>query len=78
MSSGNWVCLAALVSGAPGGHDHLLDEEGFDGIEGLEIVLVGLEDLVELVLVLARDDDLLSGEPMFEGIEADGFSDFVI
>ena len=78
MSSGSWVCFAALVSGATGGHDHLLDEEGFDGIEGLEMVAVGLEEFVELVLVLARDDDLLGGEPTFEGIEAEGFSDFVI
>jgi hypothetical protein len=57
---------------APGGHDHLFDQEGFDGTDGLLGVLVGLEQFLELVLVLADDDGVLGSEPMFEGIEANG------
>jgi len=70
-------CVGADFHGAgagkaPGGHDHLMDEEGFDGIERLEMVQVGIEEFVELAFVLARDDSVLGGESMFEGIEADG------
>ena len=70
-------CVGADFHGAgagkaPGGHDHLLDEEGFDGIERLEMVQVGIEEFVELALVLARDDCVPGGESMFEGIEAGG------
>jgi hypothetical protein len=63
---------AADAGEAPGGHDHLFDQEGFDGTDGLLGVLVGLEQFVELVFVLADDDGVLGSEPMFEGIEANG------
>ena len=57
---------------APGGHDDLLDEEDFDGAEGLVMLFVRLGDFLELVFVFEREDGVLGGESMFEGIEANG------
>ena len=57
---------------APGGHDELLNEEDFDGAEGLVMLFVSLGDFVELVLVFEREDGVLGGESMFEGVEANG------
>jgi hypothetical protein len=56
---------------APGGGGDFLDEVGFDGAVGLEVVVeIGLE-LVELVLVLAFDDGDLGGEAVAEGVPGD-------
>jgi hypothetical protein len=57
---------------APGGHDDLLNEEDFDGTEGFVMLFVRLGDFVELVLVFEREDGVLGGESMLEGIEANG------
>jgi hypothetical protein len=53
---------------APGGHDDLVDEEGFDGADGLEVVEEGLKGLVEEVRVLVGYDGMPGGEAMFQGI----------
>jgi hypothetical protein len=55
---------------APGGHDDLLDQEVFDGADGLEVVQKGVKGLVEEFRVLAVENGVLGGEAMFEGIEA--------
>ena len=55
---------------APGGHDDLLDQEVFDGADGLELVQEGLKGLIEEFGVLEVENGVLGGEAMFEGIEA--------
>jgi hypothetical protein len=62
----------AEAAKAPGGHDDLLDEEGFDGADGLVLLFEGQLDCVELVRVFDGDDGVLGGEAVFEGVEADG------
>ena len=63
---------AAEAAEAPGGHDHLLDEEGFGGTDGLVVVLERLVDFLEFGFPLGFNDGVLGGEAMAEGIEADG------
>jgi hypothetical protein len=63
---------AAEAAEAPGGHDHLLDEEGFRGADGLVVVLEGLLDSLEFGFLLGFDDGVLGGEAVAEGIEANG------
>jgi len=63
---------AADAAKAPGGNDDLLDEEGFDGADGLVMLFVGLADDVELFPVFEGENGVLSGESMLEGIEPDG------
>jgi len=63
---------AAEAAEAPGGHDHLLDEEGFGGADGLVVVLEGLLDFLEFGFPLGFNDGVLGGEAVAEGIEADG------
>ena len=63
---------AAEAAEAPGGHDHLLDEEGFGGTDGLVVVLERLLDFLEFGFPLGFNDGVLGGEAMAEGIEADG------
>jgi hypothetical protein len=63
---------SADTAEAPGGHDDLLNEEDFDGAEGFVMLFVRVGDFVELVLVFEREDGVLSGESMFEGVKANG------
>ena len=63
---------AAEAAEAPSGHDHLLDEEGFGGADGLVVVLEGLLDFLEFGFPLGFNDGVLGGEAVAEGIKADG------
>jgi len=62
----------AQAGKAPGGHGDLLDQDGFDGPDGLEVIKEGLESLVEEGGVLAGDDGEAGGEAVLEGIEGGG------
>jgi hypothetical protein len=66
----------AQTGEAPGGHDHLLDEEIFGGADGLVFGLESFEGLVELLLAFAGEDGGFSGKTVAESIEADGGAAF--
>jgi hypothetical protein len=61
---------------APGGHDHLLDEEILGGTGGLVLGLESLERFVEVLLILAGEDGGFGGETVAQGVEADGGAAF--
>jgi hypothetical protein len=61
----------AEAAETPGGHDDLLDEEGLEGADGLELVLEGLAGFVEFVHFLAFDANVFGGEAVGEGVLAD-------
>jgi hypothetical protein len=63
---------AADAGEAPGGHDDLLDQKDLDGADGPVVLLVGFGEFLELAIVFEGDDGVLGGEPMFEGIQANG------
>jgi len=63
---------SAAAGEAPLGHDGLVDEGGFEGAGGLEVIEEGVEEFVEGLFVLAVDDGVVGGESVFEGIEANG------
>jgi hypothetical protein len=63
---------AAVAGDAPLGHDDLVDEGGFEGAVGLEIVEEGVEEFIEIPVLFADDDGGFGGEAVFEGIEASG------
>ena len=63
---------AAEAAEAPGGHNHLLDEDGFGGADGPVVVLEGLLDFLEFGFPLGFNDGVLGGEAVAEGIKADG------
>jgi hypothetical protein len=62
----------AAAGEAPLGHDDLVDEGGFEGAGGLEVIEEGVEEFVEGLFVFAVDDGVFGGEAVFEGIEANG------
>jgi len=57
---------------APGGHDDLVDQEGFQGAGGLKLFLEGGLELVELLAVLDGNDGALGGEAVLGGVAAGG------
>ena len=66
----------AQAAEAPRGHGHLLDEQGFGGPGGLVFREKGVEQLLELFGILIREDSGLGGEPVAQGVEADGGASF--
>ncbi len=62
----------AAAGEAPLGHDDLVDEGGFEGAGGLEVIEEGVEEFVEGLVVFAADDGVIGSEAVFEGIGADG------
>jgi len=67
---------AAQAGEAPGGHDHLLDEEIFGGSGGVMLGFEGFEQFAELLVIFGGKDGGLGGEAMAEGIEANGGAAF--
>jgi len=66
----------AQAAEAPGGHGHLLDEQGFGGPIGLVFGEKSIEQLLELLGILIRENGGLRGEPVAQGVEADGGASF--
>ena len=62
----------AAAGEAPLGHDDLVDEGGFEGAGGLEVIEEGVEEFFEGVFLFAPDDGVIGSEAVFEGIGADG------
>jgi hypothetical protein len=62
----------AAAGEAPLGHDDLVDECGFEGSDGQEMVEEGTEEVVESLFVFVEDDGVLGSEAVFEAIEANG------
>jgi hypothetical protein len=63
---------AAAAGEAPLSYDHLVDEGGFEGTGGLEVVEEGVAEFVEGLLVFDENDGVFGDEAVFEGIEANG------
>jgi hypothetical protein len=66
----------AHAAQAPGGHGHLLDEQGFGGSGWLVFGEKGVEQFLELVRVFVGEDDGLGGEAVAKRVEADGGATF--
>ncbi len=62
----------ATYGEAPLGHGDLVDEGGFQGADGLEVVEDGVAEFVEGFLVFEGDDGVFGDEAVFEGVEASG------
>jgi hypothetical protein len=62
----------AVAGEPPGGHDDLLDQKDLDGADGPVVLLVGFCEFLEVAIVFDGDDGVLGGEPVFEGIQANG------
>ena len=60
----------------PGGHGHLLDEQGFGGTGGLVFGEKGIEQFPEFVGIFVGKDGGLGGESVAEGVERDGGATF--
>ncbi len=67
---------AAHAGEAPGGHDHLLDEQIFGGSGGTVFGLKGFEHFVEMFPVLVGEDGNLRGETVAQGVGADRSESF--
>jgi len=67
---------AAHAGEAPGGHDHLLDEQIFGGSVGMVFGLKGFEHFVEMFPVLVGEDGSLRGEAVAQGVGVDGSASF--
>jgi hypothetical protein len=63
---------AAAAVEAPLGHDDLVDEGGFEGAGGLEVVEEGVAEFVESIFVFVEDGGVFGGEAVLEGIKANG------
>ena len=61
---------------APGGHDHLLDQEIFGGPDGLVLGFESLEHFLEFLLILVLEDGVFGGKAVAQSIEADGIASF--
>ena len=61
---------------APGGHDHLLDQEVLGGAGGLVFGLEGVQRLVEVLLIFAGENGGFGGETVAQGVEANGGAAF--
>ena len=66
----------AHAAETPGGHGHLFDEQGFGGPGGLVFREKGVEQLLELLGILVRENGGLGGEPVAKRVEADGGASF--
>jgi len=66
----------AHAAQAPGGHGHLLDEQGLGGSGGLVFIEKGVEEFLELVGVFIGEDVGLGGEAVAKRVEADGGASF--
>jgi hypothetical protein len=66
----------AHAAQAPGGHGHLLDEQGFGGSGGLVFGEKGVEQLLKLFRVFVGEDGGFGGEAVAERVEADGGATF--
>jgi len=58
----------AHAAEAPGGHGHLLDEQGFGGAGGLMFVEKGVAELPEFFGIFVGEDRGLGGESMAKGV----------
>ena len=67
---------AAHAGEAPGGHDHLVDEQIFGGPGGMVFGLEGFEHFVEVFPILVGEDGSLRGEAVAQGVRADGGAPF--
>ena len=67
---------AAHAGEAPGGHDHLLDEQIFGGSGGTVFGLKGFEHFVEMFPILVGEDGSLGGEAVAQGVRVDGSAPF--
>jgi len=59
---------AADAAEVPGGEDELVEQVLLEHALGLEVVLVGGEEVVEFLAFLRGDDDLAGGEAVFTGV----------
>ena len=66
----------AHAAQAPGGHGHLLDEQGFGRSGGLVFGEKSVEQFLELFRVFVGEDGGLGGEAVAERVEADGGAAF--
>ena len=60
----------ARAAKPPGGDDHLVDQKGFDGIDGGETVAEGCRVGFKFVGAFGGDEDLRGGEAVREGVGA--------
>jgi hypothetical protein len=63
---------AAQTLEAPGGHDHLVDQQVFGGADGLMLGLKGFEHLLEIFCLLVGENGDFGGKTVAQGVEADG------
>jgi hypothetical protein len=63
---------AAKAAEPPLGHDDLMDEGGFEGAGGLEVVEEGVAEFVEGIVVFVEDGGVFGGEAVLECVEANG------
>jgi hypothetical protein len=61
---------AADAAKIPGGEDELVKQVLLEHALGLEVVLVGGEEVVEFLALLGGDDDLAGREAVFAGVLA--------
>lgn len=66
----------AEAAQSPGGHGHLLDEQGFAGADGLVFGKEGVADFAEFLGILVGEDGGLSGESVAKGVVGDGGATF--
>jgi hypothetical protein len=62
----------AAAGEPPLGHYDLVEESGFEGAGGLEVIFEILEEVLEILRDLADDDGIFGGEAVFERIEPNG------
>ena len=63
---------AAQTLEAPGGHDHLVDQQIFGGADGLVLGLKGFEHLLEVFCIFVVEDGDFGGEAVAQSVETDG------